>query len=145
MRYFIVNLAVHLMITAMFSVLTCVFAGRNRRKKTKHVLSYFFPIAFALVAIIDISLHTAPRLMDVNSMINNNFFYTTGSVDSIGVMRNYFVIDGKYYYLNPIHNTLKVNDVVRVAHTPYSSFTVDITKTTDNVPHEDGDLTEATD
>lgn len=133
------------MITAMFSVLTCVFAGRNRRKKTKHVLSYFFPIAFALVAIIDISLYTAPRLMDVNSMINNNFFYTTGSVDSIGVMRNYFVIDGKYYYLNPIHNTLKVNDVVRVAHTPYSSFTVDITKTTDNVPHEDGDLTEATD
>ncbi|MCR5385015.1 MAG: hypothetical protein K6E72_10330 [Saccharofermentans sp.] len=145
MRYFIVNLAVHLMITAMFSVLTCVFAGRNRRKKTKHVLSYFFPIAFALVAIIDISLYTAPRLMDVNSMINNNFFYTTGSVDSIGIMRNYFVIDGKYYYLNPIHNTLKVNDVVRVAHTPYSSFTVDITKTTDNVPHEDGDLTEATD
>ena len=133
------------MITAMFSVLTCVFAGRNRRKKTKHILSYFFPIAFALVAIIDISLYTAPRLMDVNSMINNNFFYTTGSVDSIGVMRNYFVIDGKYYYLNPIHNTLKVNDVVRVAHTPYSSFTVDITKTTDNVPHEDGDLTEATD
>ena len=122
MRYFIVNLAVHLMITAMFSVLTCVFAGRNRRKKTKHVLSYFFPIAFALVAIIDISLYTAPRLMDVNSMINNNFFYTTGSVDSIGIMRNYFVIDGKYYYLNPIHNTLKVNDVVRVAHTPYSSF-----------------------
>jgi hypothetical protein len=145
MRYFIVNLAVHLMITVIFSVLTCVFAGRNRRKKTKHVLSYFFPIAFALVAIIDISLYTAPRLMDVNSMINNNFFYTTGSVDSIGVMRNYFVIDGKYYYLNPIHNTLKVNDVVRVAHTPYSSFTVDITKTTDNVPHEDGDLTEATD
>ncbi len=133
------------MITVIFSVLTCVFAGRNRRKKTKHVLSYFFPIAFALVAIIDISLYTAPRLMDVNSMINNNFFYTTGSVDSIGVMRNYFVIDGKYYYLNPIHNTLKVNDVVRVAHTPYSSFTVDITKTTDNVPHEDGDLTEATD
>ena len=145
MRYFIVNLAVHLMITAMFSVLTCVFAGRNRRKKTKHILSYFFPIAFALVAIIDISLYTAPRLMDVNSMINNNFFYTTGSVDRIGIMRNYFVIDGKYYYLNPIHNTLKVNDVVRVAHTPYSSFTVDITKTTDNVPHEDGDLTEATD
>ena len=133
------------MITAMFSVLTCVFAGRNRRKKTKHVLSYFFPIAFALVAIIDISLYTAPRLMDVNSMINNNFFYTTGSVDSIGFMRNYFVIDGKYYYLNPIHNTLKVNDVVRVAHTPYSSFTVDITKTTDNASNEDGDLTEATD
>ena len=133
------------MITAMFSVLTCVFAGRNRRKKTKHVLSYFFPIAFALVAIIDISLYTAPRLMDVNSMINNNFFYTTGSVDSIGFMRNFFVIDGKYYYLNPIHNTLKENDVVRVAHTPYSSFTVDITKITDNAPNEDGDLTEATD
>ena len=73
MRYFIVNLAVHLLVTILFVVLTCIRAGYNRRKKTKHVITYFFPIAFALIAIVDIVLYTAPRLMDINSLINNNY------------------------------------------------------------------------
>lgn len=140
MRYFIVNLAVHLLVTAVFIVLTCICAGRNRKKKTKHALSYFFPIAFAFVAIVDIVLYTAPRLMDINSMINNNYFYQTGSVDDIGLMKNYFVIDGKYYYMNPLHNSMREGDVVRVKHTPYSLFTVEITTITENTDGEDSDV-----
>ena len=145
MRYFIVNLAVHLVITAMFVVLTCIFAGRNRKKKTKHILTYFFPIAFAVVAIVDIALYTAPRLMDINSMINNNYFYHTGLVDKISPMRNYFVIDNDYYYMNPLHNSMKEGDVVRVKHTPYSLFTVEITTITvsndgDNAGESDGNV-----
>ncbi|MBR3247564.1 MAG: hypothetical protein IKG03_04125 [Clostridiales bacterium] len=139
MRYFFVNLAVHLIVTIAFVVLTCIFAGRNRKKKTKHILTYFFPILFALVAIIDIALYTAPRLMDINSMINSNYFYTTGTVDDIGYMKNYFVIDGEYYYMNPLHNKLNKGDVVRVEHTPYSSFTVEITKIADNGQAEDAE------
>ena len=136
MRYFIVNLAVHLLVTAVFVVLTCICAGRNRKKKTKHILTYFFPIVFAVVAIVDIALYTAPRLMDINSMINSNYFYQTGSVDDIGLMKNYFVIDGKYYYMNPLHNSMSKGDVVRVKHTPYSLFTVEITTIVDNADEE---------
>ena len=128
MRYFFVNLAVHLIVTVVFAVLTCIFAGRNKRKKTKHVITYFFPILFALIAIIDIALYTAPRLMDINSMINSNYFYTTGD----------------YYYMNPLHNTLSKGDVVRVEHTPYSLFTVEITKNPVNALGENSEIPKET-
>lgn len=143
MRYFIVNLAVHLAVTILFVVLTCVRAGYNRRKKTRHIISYFFPIAFALVAIIDIVLYTAPRLMDINSLINSNYYYNTGAVEQISFMRNYFDIDGDYYYINPLRNKLTEGDVVRVKHTPYSRFTVDIMTISDAVdPEESGSVQE---
>lgn len=139
MRYFIVNLAVHLLVTILFVVLTCIRAGYNRRRKTKHVVTYFFPIAFALVAIVDIVLYTAPRLMDINSLINNNYFYHTGAVEDIGFMKNYFVIDGDYYYINPLRNKLTEGDVVRVKHTPYSRFTVEITTITEADDTKEGE------
>lgn len=144
MRYFIVNLAVHLAVTILFVVLTCVRAGYNRRKKTKHIISYFFPIAFALIAIVDIVLYTAPRLMDINSLINNNYYYNTGAVEDISLMRNYFVIDGDYYYINPLRNKLTEGDVVRVKHTPYSHFTVDIMTINDVEDPQESGLTKET-
>ena len=144
MRYFIVNLAVHLAVTILFVVLTCVRAGYNRRKKTRHIISYFFPIAFALIAIVDIVLYTAPRLMDINSLINSNYYYNTGAVEDISFMRNYFVIDGDYYYINPLRNKLTEGDVVRVKHTPYSRFTVDIMTISDAVDPEESGSTQET-
>ena len=128
MRYFIVNLAVHLVVTAIFVAFTCICAGRNKAKKTKHVVTYFFPIAFALIAIIDIVMYTAPRLMDINSLINSNYYYNSGTVEKIGFAKNYFSINGEHYYLNPLHNKLVEGDTVRVKYTPYSSFTVEVTK-----------------
>ena len=127
----------------MFVVLTCVRAGYNRRKKTRHIISYFFPIAFALIAIVDIVLYTAPRLMDINSLINSNYYYNAGAVEDISFMRKYFVIDGDYYYINPLRNKLTEGDVVRVKHTPYSRFTVDIMTISDAVdPEESGSAQE---
>ena len=127
MRYYIANLILHFAITAIFVVLTCVVAARNRKHKTKQVVSYFFPILFAVVALVDIVLYTAPRMLDINGVVNNNYYYNSGKVEKIGFMKNYFVIDGKYYYLNPMHNTLSEGDIIRVKHTQYSSYTVDWT------------------
>ena len=141
MRYFIVNLAVHLAVTAVFVIFTCVCAGRNRRKKTKHIVSYFFPIAFALIAILDIVIYTAPRLMDINSMINSNYYYNTGKVEKISFMNNYFVVDKNYYFINPLRNKLKEGEVVRVKHTPYSFFTVDVSTVSET--QESGDSSSA--
>ena len=141
MRYFIVNLAVHLAVTAVFVIFTCVCAGRNRRKKTKHIVSYFFPIAFALIAILDIVIYTAPRLMDINSMINSNYYYNTGKVEKISFMNNYFVVDKNYYFINPLRNKLKEGEVVRVKHTPYSLFTVDVSTVSET--QESGDSSSA--
>ncbi|MBQ6304751.1 MAG: hypothetical protein IJK83_12145 [Clostridiales bacterium] len=144
MRYFIANLAVHLIILAALTVFACIFASRNRKRKTKHVISYFFPILFALVAIIDIVLYTAPRLLDINSMINSNYYYTTGTVEKIGFLKNYFIIDGNYYYLNPLHNNLNESDLVRVKHTPFSSFTVEMTKLSGTEPEPENNSSEET-
>lgn len=132
MRYFIVNLAMHLVITGIIVLFACISADHNKRKKTKHVINYFFPIVFALAALLHLINYTAPRLMDVSSIINNNYYYTTGSVEKISYLKNYFLIDGKSYYLNPLHNKLAEGDVVRVKHTPYSSFTVEIKSVTES-------------
>ena len=140
MKYYFVNLEAHILVTALFVVLTCLFAGRNRRKKTKHIVTYFFPIAFALIAIVDIVLYTAPRMMDINSMINSNYYYTSGTVENIGFMKNYFVLDGDYYYMNPLRNTLSEGDTVRVKHTPNSMFTIEVTKLTDSDNIEEGNV-----
>ena len=81
--------------------------------------------------------------MDINSLINSNYYYNTGAVEQISFMRNYFVIDGDYYYINPLRNKLTEGDVVRVKHTPYSRFTVDIMTISDAVdPEESGSVQE---
>ena len=128
MRYFIVNLAMHLVITCGFVLLTCIAAQNNKRKRTRHVVFYFLPIVFALISVLYIVFYTAPRLMDVNSLLNSNYYYTSGTVEKIGFMKNYYVIEGKHYYMNPMRNSLQEGDTVRVKHTLYSSFTVDLAK-----------------
>jgi hypothetical protein len=102
-------------------------AQHNKRKKTKFVVFYFLPIVFALISVFYIVFYTAPRLMDVNSLINCNYYYNSGTVEKIGFMKNYFVIEGKHYYLNPMRNNLKEGDSIRVKHTLYSNFTVEVT------------------
>ena len=144
MNYFIVNLAAHILLIVVFIVLACVFAGRNKKKKTKHVVSYFFPIVFALVALLDIIFCAAPRLLDINSLVNSNYFYNTGTVEKIGFIKNYFVVDGTYYYVNPLHNNLNEGDRVRVKHTQYSGFTVDWTLVTDTEQEENNNGTDGT-
>ena len=82
--------------------------------------------------------------MDINSMINGNYYYDTGTVEKIGFVKNYFVIDGQHYFLNPLHNSLQEGDTVRVKHTPYSSFTVEITKIEETQPGSEGDTVKET-
>lgn len=144
MRYFIANLAFHLVVTIVFIVLTCVFAGRNRKQKTKHVVTYFFPIAFAIIAVIDIALYTAPRLMDINGLINNNYYYNTGKIEKIGYLKNYYVLNGEYYYMNPLRNNLVEGETVRVKHTQYSSYTVEWTVVSDTEQDIEGSVTTET-
>ena len=57
-------------------------------------------------------------------------------MDKIGFLKNYFVIDGTYYYVNPLHNNLNEGDTVRVKHTQYSGFTLDWTLVADTDQEE---------
>ena len=132
MRYFLVNLAIHVVILGLLIMLTCIFSLRNKKRKTKRVIAYFFPLLFALVAILDLAFITAPRLMDISNVAGNSYFYDTGEVTEVSFLKNYFVVDGKRYFMNPLRLKVKVGDTVRIKHTYYSLFTsevIDMSKT----------------
>ena len=132
MRYFLVNLAIHVVILGLLIMLTCIFSLRNKKRKTKSVIAYFFPLLFALVAVLDLAFITAPRLMDISNVAGNSYFYDTGEVTEVSFLKNYFVVDGKRYFMNPLRLKVKVGDTVRIKHTYYSLFTsevIDMSKT----------------
>ena len=126
MRYFLVNLAIHLVFLGILILLTCIFVARNRARKTKRIPFYFLPVVLALLAILDLSLITAPRLMDISSIASKSYYYDTGKITDVSFLNNYFFIDGKCYFINPLRMKAKVGDTVRVKHTNYSRFTSEI-------------------
>ena len=126
MRYFLVNLAMHLVFLGILSLLTCIFVARNRARKTKRVAFYFLPVVLALLAVLDLALITAPRLMDISSIVSKSYYYDTGKITDVSFLNNYYFIDGKCYFINPLRMKAKAGDTVRVKHSKYSRFTSEI-------------------
>lgn len=116
----------HLVFLAILVLLTCIFVARNRARKTKRVPFYFLPVVLAFLAILDLGLITAPRLMDISSIASKSYYYDTGKITDVSFLNNYFFIDGKCYFINPLRMKAKVGDTVRVKHTNYSRFTSEI-------------------
>ena len=52
MRYFMLNLAIHCVVLVILIMLVCIFAKRNKKRKTKKVIAYFLPVVFAVLAIL---------------------------------------------------------------------------------------------
>ena len=126
MRYFLVNLAMHLVFLGILILFTCIFVARNRARKTKRVTFYFLPVVLALLAILDLSMITAPRLMDISSIVGKSYYYDTGKITDVSFLNNFYFIDGKCYFINPLRMKAKSGDTVRVKHTKYSRFTSEI-------------------
>ena len=128
MHYFIVNLIAHVSLVVFTVVLMCYFTRRNRKHENKHAIGYFLPVFLAVAAFIFGYFYAGPRLLDINSVLNANYYSLAGTVSEVSPLKNYFVIDGVYYYMNPLRNNLEVGDSVRIKDTPYSHYTVEITK-----------------
>jgi hypothetical protein len=126
MRYYLVNLANHLLILVVLILLACIFAMRNRKRKTKSIIGYFLPTVFAILAILDLVLLSAPRLMDISSVVGRSYYYDTGEVTEVSFLKTSFVVDGKRYYINPLRLKIKVGDTVRIKHTQYARFTSEV-------------------
>ena len=112
MNYFIANLAAHIAVITVFAALACIFANRNRKNKTKHVVTYFLPAVFAIVAIVLGVRYAGPKLFDIDSVINEKYFSYSGTVSDVSPLKNYFEIDGEHYYMNPLRNSIEVGDEV---------------------------------
>lgn len=128
MRYFLLNLAIILSISIVLIILVCITSQRNKNRKTKHVVSYFLPVILALICLIWSVNLTVPRLRDITGVINDNYYTNTGKVEFVSVFKNYFIMDGVTYYMNPRRNDIEEGDIIRVRHTRYSRYTVQVIK-----------------
>jgi len=64
--------------------------------------------------------------MDITGVLNDNYYTQTGEVEKVSALKTTFVLDGETYYINPRRNDLEAGDVVRIRHTRYSRYTVQI-------------------
>ena len=133
MNYFIANLAAHIAVITVFAALACIFANRNRKNKTKHVVTYFLPAVFAIVAIVLGVRYAGPKLFDIDSVINEKYFSYSGTVSDVSPLKNYFEIDGEHYYMNPLRNSIEVGDEVRIKFTPYAKYVVEVSELSDEI------------
>ncbi len=128
MNYFFANLATHAAFCVVMIILMIIFTNRNFKRKTKHTLTYFLPVILLLIIGFDVFRYLAPRLFDINNVLGNVTYTYTGKVESISALRNYFVIDGKTYYVNPLRSDIEVGSTIRIKYTPTSNYVIKITK-----------------
>ena len=122
MKYYVVNLIAHSLVTIALIAVIIVTFSRNQKRKTKHVQTYFLPFIFAIFAVLDLCFLTGPRLLDLSSMINDTLETHTGVVTDIAYFNNYIEVDGHRYYLNPLNVLPNVGDTVKVRFTPNAGF-----------------------
>ena len=131
MNYFFANLATHGLLCIFLIVLMVIFTNRNFKRKTKHALTYFLPVLLLIIIGFDVFRYLAPRLFDINNVLGNVTYTYTGKVESVSAFKNYFVIDGKTYYINPMRGDVEVGSTIRIKYTPTSNYVIKISKNID--------------
>ena len=63
MKYYIANLSIHVLMVLALTVIIIIFSNRNKRRETKHVLTYFVPTLLAIGVAFYMYFITAPRLI----------------------------------------------------------------------------------
>ena len=134
MKYFLINLSVHLLVTLVIVILIVIFANRNKRGKTRYPVSYFLPTVLAIFVAVYAFNVTGPRLLDVSEVVSQNYYSCTGEVESVSKLSNTLVIDGEEYYFNPMREMPQVGSKVRIKYTRYSRYIIEV------VPVDDLDI-----
>ena len=135
MKYFIANLILHCFITTVLVILIIVFSGRNRKRKTKHVFSYFLPFLLSAAAIAYMVKFTAPRLLDISDVMSGNFYSYTGVNGERAALRNHLHVDDMDFYINPLWDTPSEGTSVRIRYTRYGKYIIDISDSEElNIP-----------
>ncbi|SCW30203.1 hypothetical protein SAMN02910456_00398 [Ruminococcaceae bacterium YRB3002] len=128
MNYFFANLIAHASVCIVLIVLMVIFTNRNFKRKTKHVLAYFFPVVLLLFIGFDVSRYLAPRMFDIYNVLNSVTYTHTGKVQEVSGFHNYFVVDGEKYFINPTRGDLEVGQTVRVKYTPSSHYAISVSR-----------------
>ena len=126
MKYFLANLGIHTLILVMLIVVLVITFNRNKHHKVKHSLTYFLPVVISAIIVWDLVKFTAPRYMDLSSIISQNYYSYTGVIDEIGYFNNYIVIDGVTYYINPLREIPKPGTQVKVKYSSNSHYAIEV-------------------
>ncbi|MBO6193442.1 MAG: hypothetical protein J6O00_04615 [Clostridiales bacterium] len=126
MKYYIVNLAVHLAVTLIFIILLIVFSNRNKKRKTKYPVSYFIPTVLAIVIVAYVYGITGPRLLDLSDVASQDYYSYTGEIDEISLFNNTLTVDGQEYYINPLRELPGVGEKVRIRYTRFSRYVISV-------------------
>ena len=126
MKYYIANLAVHVVVTLIMIVAVIVFSNRNRKRKTRYVVSYFIPTVLAVITALYAFYITAPRLLDLSDVATQNYYSYTGVIDERSLLNNTLVIDGDTYYINPLRELPDEGSKVRIRYTRFCNYVISV-------------------
>ena len=126
MKYYIVNLSIHVLMVLALTVVIIIFSNRNKRRETKHVLSYFVPTILAVCVAFYVCFITGPRLLDMSDVATQNYYSYTGQIEEIALFNNSFTIDGVRYYINPLRDLPREGSKVRISYTRYSNYVISV-------------------
>lgn len=126
MKYYIANLAVHVLLVLMLTVVIIIFSNRNKKRLTRHVLSYFVPTILAVAVAFYVYFITGPRLLDLSDVATQNYYSYTGQIDEIALLNNSFTIDGVRYYINPMRQLPHEGSKVRIRYTRFSNYVISV-------------------
>lgn len=126
MKYYIANLAVHVVVTLIMIVSVIVFSNRNRKRKTRYVTTYFLPTALAVVTAFYMFYITGPRLLDLSDVATQNYYSYTGVIEERALLNNTLVIDGDTYYINPLRELPPEGSKVRIRFTRFCNYVISV-------------------
>ena len=126
MKYYIANLAVHVLLVLMLTVVIIIFSNRNKKRLTRHVFSYFLPTILAVAVAFYVYFITGPRLLDLSDVATQNYYSYTGQIDEIALLNNSFTIDGVRYYINPMRQLPHEGSKVRIRYTRFSNYVISV-------------------
>ena len=126
MKYYIANLAVHVLLVLVLIVVIVIFSNRNKRRETRHVFSYFVPTILAVGVAFYVYFITGPRLLDMSDVATQNYYSYTGQIDEISLFNNSFIIDGVRYYINPLRDLPREGSKVRIRYTRFSNYVISV-------------------
>lgn len=126
MKYYIANLAVHVVVTLIMIVSVIVFSNRNRKRKTRYVAAYFLPTALAVVTAFYMFYITGPRLLDLSDVATQNYYSYTGVIEERALLNNTLVIDGDTYYINPLRELPPEGSKVRIRFTRFCNYVISV-------------------
>ena len=126
MKYFVINLIVHVLVFIALTVMMLVFASRNKRRKTRHGIVFFAPCLFAILAVADMLFFAGPRILDIRNVAADNYSIHSGALESVSSLGNVVVIGGETFYINPKAEIPTIGSDIKVKYTDNAKYIMEM-------------------